>query len=357
MSLDSLYINPTKYCNLRCRHCWVSPPQGESAKEEELSIDEIINIVKEAKKLGLRSIKLTGGEPLLKEDIERFLEYCASSDIEVIIETNGTLITRELARSFRKFRVGHISVSLDSSSPELNDFFRGKKGAFKCAVRGIENLRDEYFSPQVIISLYKENLTGFGDFIRLMQKLGVRDVKINTISSIGRGADLQNQGQAPAVREILDFSQRLNDIAADFDGSIYLDVPMAFKGLEELDGRGCGICNIKSILGILSDGRVSFCGIGQVDESIVFGNVKDDPSVLKDIWDNTKVLQQVRKEIPSKLEGVCGICIFKNRCLGSCRADVYHNTGSLFAPYWFCQEAYDEGFFPSTRLIPEELRV
>ena len=71
MQLDSLYINPTKYCNLRCRHCWISPPNKDELKEgdKELSIEEIINVVKEAEKLGLSSVKLTGGEPLLRKDI------------------------------------------------------------------------------------------------------------------------------------------------------------------------------------------------------------------------------------------------------------------------------------------------
>ncbi|MFQ5952121.1 MAG: radical SAM protein, partial [Candidatus Omnitrophota bacterium] len=298
-----------------------------------------------------------GGEPLLRDDLEGLLEFCAFSDIDVWIETNGTLITRDMARMFGKYKVDHISVSLDSAFADVHDSFRGQKGAFNCAVEGIKNLRDEYFPPQVIMSLYNENLTDFKSFIRLIQELDVNDIKINTISPVGRGSDLNEKGLAPTVREILDFSRQLKDITGDFKGSVFLDIPAAFKGLEELDGSSCGICSIKNILGILSDGSVSICGIGLMEESLIFGNVKDDPSVLKDIWHNNPILKQIREDIPSKFEGVCGMCVFKKRCLGSCRAEVYHNTGSLFSPYWFCQEAYDEGIFPSTRLIPEALRT
>ncbi|MGB2662320.1 MAG: radical SAM protein [Candidatus Omnitrophota bacterium] len=359
MSLDSLYINPTKYCNLCCKHCWVSPPTREKLEkeDEELSIKEIISVVKEARKLGLNSVKLTGGEPLLREDVKELLEFCASSGVETMIETNGTLITKDTARMFKKFKVGHISVSLDSASARTHDFFRGKKGAFKSTIKGIENLRDECFPPQVIMSLYKGNLEGFSDFMRLMRRLEVNDIKINTISPLGRGAGMQDKGLTPTAKEILEFGERLKEITGHFKGSVYLDVPMAFRSLEELDGRGCGCCKIKSILGILSDGSVSICGIGYMDDRLVFGNIKDDPAVLKEIWNNNPVLRQIREKIPSKLEGVCGMCVFKKMCLGNCRAEVYHNTGSFFSPYWFCQEAFDEGLFPSTRLIPEALRT
>ncbi|MGB2600062.1 MAG: radical SAM protein, partial [Candidatus Omnitrophota bacterium] len=149
----------------------MSPPTREKLEkeDEELSIKEIISVVKEARKLGLNSVKLTGGEPLLREDVKELLEFCASSGVETMIETNGTLITKDTARMFKKFKVGHISVSLDSASARTHDFFRGKKGAFKSTIKGIENLRDECFPPQVIMSLYKGNLEGFSDFMRLMR--------------------------------------------------------------------------------------------------------------------------------------------------------------------------------------------
>ena len=112
--LGSLYLNPTRYCNLRCAHCWVSPPYSEKLSEDsgELSIDEMIGIVREAGLLGLANLKLTGGEPLLRQGIERLIEFSVSSGIAVWIETNGTLITENMARVFKDMGVSDISVSL-----------------------------------------------------------------------------------------------------------------------------------------------------------------------------------------------------------------------------------------------------
>ncbi len=356
--LTSLYINPTRYCNLKCRHCWISPPQKEEldGKGGELSTGEITGIIKEAKGLGLRDVKFTGGEPLLRKDITELLRFCYEEEVKTSIETNGTLIDKELASAMKRYGVSFIAVSLDSYREELNDRFRGRKGAFKKALAGIRALIDEGIRPQVIMSMYRENFTDLPEFLKMMQDLWVNNIKLNTITPLGRGASLYDTGEIPSVREILEFLERLGSIRRSFKGRLYLDVPIAFKSVEEIHA-GCGVCHIKNILGILSDGSVSICGIGHLEEELLFGSVREDPSALKYIWRENTVLKKIKEEIPYKLKGVCSICVFRNKCLGYCRAEIYHNTGDLFAPYWFCQEAYDKGLFPPTRLVPEPLRA
>ncbi|MEA3490184.1 MAG: radical SAM protein [Candidatus Omnitrophota bacterium] len=357
--LKTLYINPTKFCNLRCRHCWVSPPQKDVLDEgsDEISAEQLEKVISEAKKLGLTAIKLTGGEPLLRKDIGEIFRFCADLDVKVSVETNGTLITEKTAGLFRKYGVFFVSVSLDSHSEDLNDFFRGRKGAYKAALRGIRFLLEEGIPVQVIISLYRENLRDFRLFLGLMREIGVNNVKINTISILGRGANLMRQGILPGVEEILDFYKKMDLLRETFNGFLYLDIPIVFKSLEDIKNGLCGSCNIKNILGIISDGSVSVCGIGYLEKDLLFGNVKDDPRAITRIWHENETLKRIKEDIPSKLEGVCGICVFRHRCLGYCRAEVYYNTRDLLAPYWFCQEAYEKGLFPSTRLIPEPLRT
>lgn len=357
-SLGSIYLNPTKYCNLACKHCWVSPPYSEklSGESGELTIDEMIAIVKEARGLGMGGLKLTGGEPLLREGIERLLGFCSATGVTVWIETNGTLVTEKMAEAFVKYDVRDISVSLDSHIEERNDHLRGRKGAFRKAVCGIKNLVAAGMAPEVIISFYRENMEDFGTFLGYMAELGVRMVKINVISPVGRGAVLMKSGVVPSVKETLDFYREMRSRYTSFSGDIVMDIPMAFKDLDEIKGNRCGTCALRNILGVLSDGSVSICGIGFVDESMLFGNIRKDPSLIKGIWETNPILKQIREEVPAKLEGVCGECVFRNACLGDCRAEVYHNTGSFTAPYWFCQEAYDAGLFPSTRLVPKERR-
>jgi SynChlorMet cassette radical SAM/SPASM protein ScmF len=357
--LSSLYINPTRYCNLCCSHCWVEPPvEGESPEEfSDMSNDQMIAIVSAAIPLGLSSIKLTGGEPLLRKDLEGLLNFCKASGIEIFLETNGTLVNKDVARMLSACGVSAVSVSLDSATEEINDRFRGKKGAFTGAVDGIKNLIDVGIHPEIIITLHRENMTDFKSFTRFMHELTVRDVKINIISPLGRGERLRDDGIAPSVTEVLEFNDNVDDMRGPYAGRLYVDVPAAFKKIEEIKKSGFGRCGIKNILGILSNGDVSLCGIGYLEESLVFGNIKDDPAAIKEIWLKEPFLGDLRRSIPVELEGVCGKCVFRRSCQGGCRAAVYHSERSLTAPFWFCQEAYDAGMFPATRLIPEELNV
>lgn len=354
--LRGLYINPTKYCNLSCRHCWLSPPRKDAldADTSEISSEEILAVIKQAENLGLKYVKFTGGEPLLRKDLDNIFKYCFEREIDTDIETNGTLVTPRVAEMLVKYGIRHVSISLDSADENEHDAFRGKRGAFREAISGIKNLIEAGFTPQIIISLHRGNIDGFPDFIELMKSLGICDIKINTITPIGKGAEMVSDGDAPALKEILEFNKKLEEIREDFEGNIFMDLPMAFKDLKDLKFSSCGVCAVKNILGVLPDGSVSICGIGFLDEELLFGNVRKDPSVIKKIWHDHKVLKSIREDMPHKLKGVCGRCVFRATCLGACRADVFHNTGDLFAPFWLCQEAYDKGLFPKTRLIPDE---
>jgi SynChlorMet cassette radical SAM/SPASM protein ScmF len=359
-NLTSLYINPTKYCNLCCKHCWIAPPNREKVAggDGEISVKEMIEVIKVAKELGLLSVKLTGGEPLLRPDLKGLLEFCSVSDIGVWIETNGTLITEDTVQMLKDTSVSFISVSLDSSIEDKHDAFRGRIGTFKQTVQGIKRLVKEGFTPQIIMTLYRENINDFGHFLSLMKQIGVDDVKVNIISCIGRGHEMQLSGMVPTVREVLDFREELKSLKKSFNGYVFLDIPAAFKSLEDLKKRNFGKCAVKNILGLLSDGRVSLCGVGYLDEKLVFGNITGNTAALKDIWLHNPTLKRIREDIPLKLEGVCAVCVFKNMCMGSCRAEAYYEGGDLItAPSRFCQEAYEEGLFPKTRLVPETLRV
>jgi radical SAM protein with 4Fe4S-binding SPASM domain len=80
----------------------------------------------------------------------------------------------------------------------------------------------------------------------------------------------------------------------------------------------------------------------------VFGRVGKDP--LDHVWRDNGTLQELRAGLPDSLKGVCGRCLMKHSCLGSCIAQNYYSTGSLWEPHWFCQQAEEAGLFPLSRL-------
>ena len=121
------------------------------------------------------------------------------------------------------------------------------------------------------------------------------------------------------------------------------------------NGDGCGVCGILGILGILGNGSYALCGIGETVAELTFGHAARDR--LEDVWNNTPVLMELREGLPHRFEGICGDCLMKGRCLGSCIAQNYYRSKNIWAPFWYCEEAQRKGLFPKPRIPPEDLYV
>jgi MoaA/NifB/PqqE/SkfB family radical SAM enzyme len=120
--LRSVYFYLTPECNLACRHCWISPRfQNAGIAKEYLPTALLSSIIGQALPLGLTSIKLTGGEPLLYPGIFRILEIAREHNLEVNVETNGTLVTPEFARTLAGAERRFISVSLDGADARTHE--------------------------------------------------------------------------------------------------------------------------------------------------------------------------------------------------------------------------------------------
>ncbi|MEQ8169096.1 MAG: radical SAM protein, partial [Candidatus Eremiobacterota bacterium] len=90
-------IDITYRCNNKCRHCWVNIPPDSEEREKELTFDEIKQIVDEAKAMGCYKWFISGGEPMLREDFPEIFDYITANSMSYSINTNGTLITPEIA--------------------------------------------------------------------------------------------------------------------------------------------------------------------------------------------------------------------------------------------------------------------
>ena len=100
----------------------------------------------------------------------------------------------------------------------------------------------------------------------------------------------------------------------------------------------------------MGNGKYALCGIGETVPELVFGHAEKDR--LVDVWNNNPVLNDIRKRLPKNLKGICGDCLMKNMCLGSCVAMNYYRGRDLFAPHWYCEEAHNVELFPAERIRP-----
>ncbi|MCK4671453.1 MAG: radical SAM protein, partial [Candidatus Aegiribacteria sp.] len=162
--LRHLYVNPVGQCNLACKHCWISPERSsqhfETRKrlESEFTSEQFIKLLDQTVKLGLKNIKFTGGEPLLRSDFPELYRIAAEyrdAELVIDIETNGTLIPDGLLEALEKHPPGQIAVSLDSIHEQEHDSFRNTQGAWARTVRFIKELVKREITTQVIMSTVK----------------------------------------------------------------------------------------------------------------------------------------------------------------------------------------------------------
>ena len=352
-ALKMFYLYLSAGCNLCCRHCWITPTfvHGKPVPAECLDFALLEGAVAEAKPLGLSSAKLTGGEPTLHPRFRDVVDFLTAQGLELSMETNGTLIDRDLAVHLRKQTgLKRVSVSLDSPDAAEHDRFRGVPGAFADAVRGIGHLVAAGLRPQIIMSVYRGNLERIDGLIELALKLGAVSVKFNPVTHSGRGAEMHRQGQGLDFDEWLALIRRVRGpLRERYPIHLNAMVPPALSTVKELlryGGEGGG-CHVRHILGILGTGEMALCGIGRNLPELCFGKLGRDS--LREVWMNHPVLRQMRKDLAGPYPDICGDCLHAGRCMTHCLAQNYEANGKLVSPSPLCAEAVRRGVFPPTR--------
>lgn len=348
--LNRVYFYLTEGCNLACRHCWLAPkfdPQGN--RFDVLPVELLEQVIREAKQLGLQSVKLTGGEPLLHPRISQILEIIRREELHLTIETNGLLCTPALAAEVASIPGRFVSVSLDGACAETHEWIRGVKGSFEAACQAVRNLAAAGVKPQVIFSVMQHNIGEAEQAIRLAEELGAASVKFNIVQPTARGEKLHQEGDTLGIDELINLGRRVEtEIAPGTRLRVVFDYPLAFRPLSRLANKGdWGVCGIQGILGVTPGGMYALCGIGEQIPELTFGVVGKD--ALSEVWNTHPTLLAIRAGLPDRLQGICATCLMKHACRGSCLAQNYYRTGSLWAPFWFCEQADQAGLFPPSR--------
>ena len=351
--LRQLYFYLTEGCNLACRHCWLAPKYDpEGTRHVSLPVGLFETAIREAKPLGLSGVKLTGGEPLLHPEFATLLEIARREELSLAVETNGMLCTPDIAAEIARSPKRFVSVSLDGADAATHEWVRGVPGSFELAKQAVRNLVAADTPPQIIMTLMRGNVDQVEPLVKLAEDLGASSMKFNVLQPTARGEKLHHADGALGVEELVQLSRHVhNDLARSTPLRLYFDVPLAFRSLSYVASPdGCGVCGILTILGVIPSGQYALCGIGEHVPDLVFGEVGVDR--LDRLWRDGTTLNSIRDGLPDELEGVCASCLMKRRCLGSCIAQNYYRNGSLWAPFWFCDQAMASGLFPESRLIP-----
>ena len=127
-------------CNLRCVHCYCNLPPKDPSAEKEMKTDEILRIVDQVSEAGCLWFLITGGEPLLRQDMLEILEHAKKKGLITTLFTNGTLVSRDLADRLAEWQLHSVEITLYGVSQETYERITRVPGSFSRCMKGIELL-------------------------------------------------------------------------------------------------------------------------------------------------------------------------------------------------------------------------
>jgi len=331
----------TQRCNLNCVHCRCSSDM--SAAAGDFNTEEAFKLIDDICEVSQPVMVLSGGEPLLREDIFEIAEYGTSKGLRMCMATNGTLITDEVCEKMKKTDIKMVSLSLDGSTAAIHDDFRSSEGAFEGTIRGAETLKRNGIKFLVNSSFTKRNQHDIGSTFKLAKSLGATAWYMFMIVPTGRGEEIMNELISPEdYEEILSWhyeQEKLEDeilMRPTCAPHYYRIVPQMAKA-EGVDfkrrsltfstGGGKGCIAAQTICLIDCFGNLKPCSY--FHSSV--GNVKQIP--FKELWFNSKTFNELRDF--KSYKGKCGECEFINIC-GGCRARADAVYGDYMAEEPFC---------------------
>lgn len=322
--LNELDLHVTNRCTTKCNYCCFS---SNRKSLPEMGTETIVEMLNEAKTLGVEHIHFTGGEPLLRDDILQIVSYANKLNLDMRMQTNGMLLSEELANKLYNSGMKSIMISLDSDTPAIHDKVRGQ-GTWDAAVKAIKIAKKTGMNVRVNSVLTTENYKGVFETILFVKSLGIHNYSAFYFSPIGCGAEHINYWIEP--KEYLNFwcdlQHRIETEKSISDMNIIIEKGYAtWEEASQIDTRnftGCGggclnTYHNRDYLILRCDGNIYPC-IMAID-SKPLGNIYK--SSLTDIYKNSEVWNYL---IP-KESTQCEKCGHSLLCNGGCRYYPFEN--------------------------------
>lgn len=337
--LRLLAFEVTRSCNLSCVHCRASSQAGPYA--DELTTQEAKELLNEITKVGQPIVILTGGEPLLREDIFEIARYGTELGLRMVLATNGTLLDKDTAERIKDSGIKRVSISLDGNDSLSHDSFRNVNGAYEQAIRGIEVLKKVGIEFQINTTIVGSNKALLPKINQKAMELGAVAHHIFMLVPVGRGREILDISlEAKDYEETLSwFLKRKDEIPIQLKATCApqyyrmlrqeakakgQEVTFRTHGLDAVT-RGClggvGFCFVSH------RGKVQPCGYLELD----CGDIRTEPFSV--IWENSHIFKRLRDY--SQYKGKCGSCEYIKVC-GGCRARAYEHTGDFLEEEPLC---------------------
>ena len=324
--LKSIVWEITLACCFSCKYCGSS---GGRARENELTTEECLSVVRQLSELSCSRVNLIGGEVFMRKDWETIVRALRDRGIRVTIITNGYLFREELLEKLKALQIESIAVSLDGPR-EVHDKYR-QEGSYERAVRAISVLTEAGIPVSVISTLNAENVKLLPVLLETLKTFPIFAWQLQACSPMGNAAN----GGTPwrfSFREAVDFveSHRRNlPFALGIADNVgyYTETEGALRGIQSRYAPFTGCRAGLTTLGIDSVGNVRGCE-SMYDERFNEGNLRERS--LREIWEDPAAFSYNRGFRQDFLTGKCASCPEGYRCAGGCRSYNFFTHGKLY---------------------------
>ena len=303
----------TYRCPLHCVFCY--NPVDFARQEEELSTDDWLRVLREGRALGAVQLGLSGGEPLLRDDLETIVEEAYRLGYYTNLLTSGVGLTPARAAALKAAGLDHVQLSFQDSTREMNDFLSNTK-TFELKNKVARIIKDNGWPMVLNVVLHRMNIDHIDRIIGMAHEMGAEYLELantqyyswaflNRDQLLPTRAQLERaEAVADAWRERLGSAMRLFFVAPDYHEG---------KAKKCVNGWG------SMFLTVVPDGTALPCHTAKMLPGLAFPNVREQS--LREIWFDSEGFNRYRGT--GWMKEPCASCEFKEEDLGGCRCQAY----------------------------------
>lgn len=320
----------TKKCNNNCLYCYNVWKADKDYPKNELNTEEwkkIIDIIVEEEKPRLFGI--SGGEPLMRNDIIEILQYVQKYKITVTLITNGTLLNPILIRRLIKYGVKLFELPLLGATAEVHDSLTRNPGSWKKVLKNISEIKRLGGRVTSVFVITKKNIAQIKDIMEMAIALGANSILANRFNVGGEGIKFKRD-LLPSPDELRMAYEIMNDLAGEYEIAVMSGVPVPACVIDtsqykNISFPSCSLGKENQYYAVDPAGNLRPCN----HSAFILGNLLLQP--VSEILDKKELINYVS----ICLEGCQGCDKLSSGCKGGCRAasEVYYHDFKKQDPF------------------------
>lgn len=316
-----LLAEVTYACPLHCAYC--SNPVNLTAKQDEIALSHWLRVLTEAREMGAVQLGFSGGEPLLRKDLEQMVAHASELGFYTNLITSGIGLTEKRLAKLKEAGLDHIQLSFQAANAETNDLIGNRRHAFANKLE-VAKLIKQYDYPMVLnFCLTAQNIDQIDDVLALSCELDADFVELATVQYYGWA--YVNRDQLLPTRQALEEAEaKVNAFRAQQQGK---GPKFIFVAPDYYDDRPKACMNGwgSTFLTVAPDGSALPCHSAKI-LPLTFPRVQEKS--LQEIWYQDFSFNQFRGT--DWLPSPCAQCDEKEKDFGGCRCQAYMLTGDMF---------------------------